>query len=76
MKLAGWLPVATVSLATSRSWKHLAKERIVDARPTIPLGKRFWPLSDSERHALEELFATERLRRLARDVGCDSERRA
>jgi uncharacterized protein (DUF2252 family) len=51
--------------ATSRSWKHLAKERIVDARPTIPLGKRFWPLSDSERHALEELFATERLRRLA-----------
>ena len=51
--------------ATSRSWKHLAKERIVDARPTIPLRKRFWPLSEDECHALEELFATERLRRLA-----------
>jgi uncharacterized protein (DUF2252 family) len=51
--------------ATSRSWKQLAKERIVDARPTIPLGKRFWPLSEDERLALEELFATERLRRLA-----------
>jgi uncharacterized protein (DUF2252 family) len=50
--------------ATSRSWKHLAKERIADPRPTIPLGKRFWPLSDDERHALEELFATERLRTL------------
>ena len=31
--------------ATSRSWKRLAKERITDVRPTIPLGKRFWPLS-------------------------------
>ena len=51
--------------ATSRSWKQLAKERIADARPTIPLGKRFWPLSSDERSAIETLFGTERLRRLA-----------
>jgi uncharacterized protein (DUF2252 family) len=51
--------------ATSRSWKQLAKERIADARPTIPLGKRFWPLSSAERSAIETLFGTERLRRLA-----------
>jgi uncharacterized protein (DUF2252 family) len=51
--------------ATSRSWKQLAKERITDLRPTIPLGKRFWPLSAEERHAIQQLFGTERLRRLA-----------
>jgi uncharacterized protein (DUF2252 family) len=51
--------------ATSRSWKQLAKERIADARPTIPLGNRFWPLSSDERSAIETLFGTERLRRLA-----------
>ena len=51
--------------ATSRSWKQLAKERIADARPTIPLGKRFWPLSSDERSAIETLFGAERLRRLA-----------
>ena len=51
--------------ATGRSWKQLAKERIADARPTIPLGKRFWPLSPDERSAIETLFGTERLRRLA-----------
>jgi len=27
-----------------RSWKQLAKERIKDITPTIPMGKRFWPL--------------------------------
>jgi uncharacterized protein (DUF2252 family) len=51
--------------ATSRSWKQLAKERIADVRPTIPPGKRFWPLSPKERRAIQELFDTERLRRLA-----------
>ncbi len=51
--------------ATSRSWKHLARERISDASPTIPIGRRFWPLSTEERGAIRELFNTERLRRLA-----------
>jgi uncharacterized protein (DUF2252 family) len=51
--------------AKSRSWKHLAKERIEDARPIIPLGKSFWPLAPNERHAIEALFATERMHELA-----------
>jgi uncharacterized protein (DUF2252 family) len=50
--------------ALRRRWKHLARERIEDARPTIPLGKRFWPLSGNERAALEALAGDEGLRRL------------
>jgi uncharacterized protein (DUF2252 family) len=50
--------------ALRRRWKHLARERIEDVRPTIPLGKRFWPLSAPERGKLEALAADEGLRRL------------
>lgn len=50
--------------ALRRRWKHLARERIEDVRPTIPLGKRFWPLSGPERGKLETLVADEGLRRL------------
>jgi uncharacterized protein (DUF2252 family) len=35
--------------AVRRTWAHLAKERLEDIGPTIPLGKRFWPISDEER---------------------------
>jgi uncharacterized protein (DUF2252 family) len=51
--------------ATNRSWKQLANEHIEDPKPVIPLGKRFWPLSAAERRAVERLFDTERLRKLA-----------
>src|SRR5271156_1652698 len=51
--------------ATNRTWKQLANERIEDQKPTIPLGKRFWPLSAAERRAVEQLFDTERLSKLA-----------
>ena len=51
--------------AVSRSWKHLADERIEGVEPVIPLGKRFWPLTRKERAAVEQLFAEETLRRLA-----------
>lgn len=50
--------------AVSRTWKHLAKERIRDVRPTIPLGRKFWPLSEEERAAVEALFKTDSVRRL------------
>jgi len=43
--------------AVERSWKQLARERLSDARPTIPLGKSFWPLSHEEKHGIAELFA-------------------
>src|SRR6202162_6623758 len=43
--------------AAGRSWKHLADERIEGVEPTIPIGKRFWPLTGDERDSVEALFA-------------------
>jgi uncharacterized protein (DUF2252 family) len=51
--------------AAGRSWKHLADERIEGVEPVIPLGKRFWALTDAERDAVETLFATDDMQRLA-----------
>jgi uncharacterized protein (DUF2252 family) len=48
--------------AVERTWTHLAKERLQDTKPTIPLGKRFWPLGEEERCELEKLFAGEEVR--------------
>ena len=54
--------------AAGRSWKHLAEERIEGIEPVIPLGKRFWPLTDEERGGVEALFADDRLQRLTRSL--------
>jgi uncharacterized protein (DUF2252 family) len=56
---------SVVRRAVKRTWRHLAKERIEDLRPTIPLGKRFWPLTKTEKAEITRLFATDELRRLA-----------
>jgi uncharacterized protein (DUF2252 family) len=45
-----------MKMAVRRSWQHLAEERIEDLEPTIPLGKRFWPLTRNERKAIDGLF--------------------
>lgn len=50
--------------AIRRSWRHLAKDRIENTNPDIPLGKRFWPISDKEQDAIEALFAAESMRLL------------
>jgi uncharacterized protein (DUF2252 family) len=50
--------------AVRRTWAQLARERIEDTKPTIPLGKRFWPLTKPERHQIDQLFATDEVRRL------------
>jgi uncharacterized protein (DUF2252 family) len=50
--------------AASASWKTLATERIEDKRPIIPLGRRFWPLAEDEKHQIEKAFAGEDMRRL------------
>jgi len=42
--------------ALGRRWRHLARERIRDAEPVIPLGKRFWEIDKRERKALTALF--------------------
>src|ERR1700712_3049236 len=50
-------PIETVlKQSTKREWKHLAEERIEDVKPTIPLGERFWALSDEEKTEIEKLF--------------------
>jgi uncharacterized protein (DUF2252 family) len=53
-----------LQLAENRSWKQLAKERIKDTKPTIPLGKRFWPISRQERREIANMFQGEDMRRL------------
>ncbi|MBC7751454.1 MAG: DUF2252 family protein [Candidatus Saccharibacteria bacterium] len=40
----------------SRTWQHLAEERLNDIKPIIPLGKRFWPLDKIEQQAIHHLF--------------------
>jgi uncharacterized protein (DUF2252 family) len=48
-----------LDLAYRRRWRHLAEERIEDVRPEIPLGKRFWTLTDTERSSIATLFDDE-----------------
>ena len=48
----------------SRSWKQLAKDRIENSKPTIPLGRRFWPLRNDEKVEINRLFQREDVRRL------------
>lgn len=50
--------------ALKSNWGKFAGELIEDARPTIPLGECFWPLSKEEKRELERLFKTEDVRKL------------
>jgi uncharacterized protein (DUF2252 family) len=45
-----------------RRWRHLAEERLDTIKPVVPLGKRFWTLTDEERAALHGLFGQQDLR--------------
>ena len=54
----------TLKDALKRNWKQLARERIKDTTPRIPLGKRFLKIDKSERAAIDDLFQQERFRRL------------
>jgi len=60
--------------ALGRKWKHLARERLDDVEPRIPLGSKFLKLEAAERAALKALFAEDAVRRTIlslndRDVG-------
>jgi uncharacterized protein (DUF2252 family) len=58
-------PIQTVlHQAVNREWRHLAQERIEDVKPTIPLGERFWALSDEEKEEITKLFENEQARKL------------
>ena len=50
--------------ATARTWKHLARERLRDVKPTIPRGERFWPLTRQEKRAIDDLFDVDGVRKL------------
>jgi uncharacterized protein (DUF2252 family) len=53
-----------VRRATGRAWKHLARERLQDVKPTIPRGERFWPLTREESKAVDALFKDDKVRKL------------
>jgi uncharacterized protein (DUF2252 family) len=58
-------PIETVlKQSVKREWRHLATERIEDMKPTIPLGERFWALSDEEKTEIDNLFDAEPVRKL------------
>ncbi|MCE4225072.1 DUF2252 family protein [Methylobacterium sp. C25] len=50
--------------ALGRHWKHLARERLKDVEPSIPLGRKFWMLDSEERAALDDLFGQREVRSL------------
>ena len=50
--------------AMRRRWHHLAKERIEDVTPTIPLGRNFWALAPEERKAIDGLFQSDEAKTL------------
>ncbi|KVL42959.1 hypothetical protein WS98_02045 [Burkholderia territorii] len=45
-----------MNAALHRSWRKLERQTIRNITPHIPLGKRFWPLSEQERNAIHALF--------------------
>jgi uncharacterized protein (DUF2252 family) len=47
-----------------RRWRHLAAERLDTVKPVVPLGKKFWALTDEERAGLGALFEEEAVRAL------------
>lgn len=50
--------------ATKRRWKNLAEERIEGSKPIIPLGRRFWEVTEEERIELEALASSPDMRKL------------
>src|ERR1700742_5154235 len=58
--------LAAMKQSLRRSWKHLARERLEDVKPTIPLGKKFWALSSKETADIAGLFKTAPMQHLVR----------
>jgi uncharacterized protein (DUF2252 family) len=59
-------PIKKISKqAAHASWKTFGGEPIKDVAPSIPLGKRFWPLTDEEKRDIASVFQDEEMRRLA-----------
>jgi uncharacterized protein (DUF2252 family) len=54
-----------IKQSAAASWKTLARERIDGPAPNIPLGRRFWPITQEERAGIEAIFTSQELRALA-----------
>lgn len=54
--------------AGSRRWKHLAEERLEDVTPEIPLGRKYWALTEDERIDLGKFFESEDLKSLIGEI--------
>jgi uncharacterized protein (DUF2252 family) len=67
--------VVSVALreASHRRWKHLAEERLDDTKPTIPLGKNYWPATDDERQAITALFDRDSIGEIPTMIGSRSD---
>ena len=50
--------------AVRRTWNRLFEERLGSKEPRIPFGSRFWPLTKTEKSAIEALVSTEAIRKL------------
>jgi uncharacterized protein (DUF2252 family) len=48
--------------STRRRWRHLAEERLDTVEPKIPLGSRFWKLTQQERKELARLVESDEIR--------------
>ncbi|MCW6512781.1 DUF2252 family protein [Lichenifustis flavocetrariae] len=65
---AGKAVRSVLDKATHRRWEHLARERLEHVEPKIPMGKRFWPLADEERQAIETLVTSAKVADLVRSL--------
>jgi len=61
---------ASMKVARRRTWKNLARERIVDASPNIPLGKKFWPILAKELKAIQSVFVKGNAINLVNKIHC------
>ncbi|MFZ6654060.1 DUF2252 family protein [Undibacterium sp. TJN19] len=61
---------ASMRRARRRTWKHLARERIVDLSPHIPQGRRFWPIVTKERKAIQSIFTRKNAIKLVNHLRC------
>ena len=63
-------PIRTVMQeANTRRWKHLAEERIEDVTPVIPLGRKYWALTEEEHAELNVFVQDEKLLKLVQSMG-------
>ena len=60
--------------ALGRKWHHLANERLGDVRPAIPLGRKFWELSDDERWSIGTVIDSSDVKTLILALNKRSER--